>query len=199
MHATIQCTCGKHLDADAQRPGDRAQCPACGNVFVIGEDVKATGIQDEIPASKHTQMMASLEPSSGEKPSERNWLRTFFIEILVLLCLLGVLLSIGSFLLLPRYPGGSRLDMAKLQVKGPLTWACDEFIVRNGRWPKNLEELLMKNENGGPYLEHRDALQDPWGNTYRYDINGPMNKGVRPDIWTESPHNRTKIGNWREH
>ena len=197
MHATIQCTCGKHLDADAQRPGDRAQCPACGNVFVIGEPANATGIRTEAPPTKATPatpiITALHEPRSIEKPSERSRIGTMVVAVILMIpiamCIVGYSCT-GQL-------GGGKRDEALTQVRGTLSNCCESFKRMNGRWPESLEEMLLKNQNGGPYLESRDALKDPWGNVYRYDVKGPMNKGMRPDIWTESMNPGEKIGNWQ--
>ena len=50
---------------------------------------------------------------------------------------------------------------------------------------------------GGPYLETPDALIDPWGQPYQYNAQGPMNNGMKPDIWAVPKTNpNNKIGNW---
>ena len=44
------------------------------------------------------------------------------------------------------------------------------------------------------YAQPED-LEDPWGQPYRYDADGPKNDGHRPDIWAVTPGGET-IGNW---
>jgi len=197
MHATVQCICGKHLDADAQRPGDRAQCPACGHLFIIGEPANATAIRVEAPPTKAapaTPIITALhEPRSIESPSERSRIGMMAVAVILMIpigmCIVGYFFT-GQI-------GGGKRDEALTQVAGPLTNSCEFFKRMNGRWPDSLEEMLVENQNGGPYLENRDALRDPWGNVYRYDAKGPMNKGARPDIWTESMGAGEKVGNWQ--
>ncbi len=58
-----------------------------------------------------------------------------------------------------------------------------------------LDDLLKKDDLGGPYLESKDALLDPWKQPYHYDPAGKKNEGRRPDIWTVAPNNEV-IGNW---
>jgi hypothetical protein len=201
MLATMQCTCGKHLDAHTHKPGDPAQCPACGNVFVIGELVKTTtAIQTEAPPAKPTlaapQAFVGPEPQSIEKPNELSWRERLLMFGIALSVAFVMISTLGFFCVGPIGGGHRQTEVASTQMKGPLTSACNAFKLKNGRWPANLEELLQKNDNGGPYLESRDALLDPWGNRYQYDVKGPMNNGTRPDIWTEVPNDGRKLGNW---
>jgi len=199
MHATIQCICGKHLDADAQRPGDRAQCSACAKVFVIGEPVKTTAIRTNAPPAKTTPatsiVAAQPQPQSIEKPTERSSLATFLF-VAIILCTATLILIAASFLIRPMGGGHGLMDVAVTQARGPLTSACQAYERKHGHWPKFLEVLLEQDEKGGPYLENLDCLRDPWGNRYKYDANGPMNKGSKPDIWAENPRNGVKVGNW---
>ncbi len=56
-------------------------------------------------------------------------------------------------------------------------------------FPKSLDLLVGKPE----------ALLDPWGRAYHYDLKGPHNHGEQPDIWSEGadpkdPH--AVLGNW---
>jgi len=76
-----------------------------------------------------------------------------------------------------------------------LTKACQNYELNYSQRPGNLSVLLQKGERGGPYLESRDFLIDPWGREYQYNAQGPRNETLKPDIWTVDPDGR-EIGNW---
>lgn len=49
--------------------------------------------------------------------------------------------------------------------------ALDAFALRNGgRWPGELEWLVLKDENGRAYLPSPEAIVDPWGRNYAYEL-----------------------------
>ena len=116
------------------------------------------------------------------------------MEMLVVVAIIVALAGIGGYFLLNQL-SQSQKDVARAQVKGPLTDSCKTFYLKNHQWPPSLDQLLVNDGKGGPYLEDRDALKDPWGQAYQYDPSGPMNEGRRPDIWSQSPDGQ-KIGNW---
>jgi general secretion pathway protein G len=120
------------------------------------------------------------------------------MEMLVVVAIIVALAGIGGFFLLAQLQGAQK-DVAATQVKGPLTNAVQAYFLKhNGQFPQSLRDLLVKDEFGGPYLENADALKDPWGNEYKYDINGTMNNGTKPDIWAEVPNSNPpeRVGNW---
>ena len=89
----------------------------------------------------------------------------------------------------------SKAQVAQVQTT-VLTQAAQAYAIKNnGVFPPTLAELLRKTDQGGPYLESKEALLDPWKQPYRYDAAGPKNKGARPDIWTVTP-DKVVIGNW---
>ena len=86
----------------------------------------------------------------------------------------------------------SKTKAAVEQIK-LLTKAVDVFTLRaDGEFPSTLDDLLRTKP---PILQNKDALLDPWKKPFRYDVSGPRNSGLRPDIWTVTPANET-IGNW---
>jgi general secretion pathway protein G len=120
------------------------------------------------------------------------------MEMLVVVAIIVALAGIGGFFLLGAL-GDAKRDLAQTQAKGALTSACTTYSLRhNGDFPDSLDQLLVKDAAGGPYLESADALADPWGQRWQYDKTGPMNNGTKPDIWTSDPKDpqRAKIGNW---
>ncbi|HZZ82525.1 MAG TPA: type II secretion system protein GspG [Gemmataceae bacterium] len=118
------------------------------------------------------------------------------MEMLVVVAIIVALAGIGGFFLLGALQGGQE-DVARTQASGTLTTACTAYRLKHQQWPQSLQELTQKDALGGPYLENQDALIDPWGRPYQYDPSGPMNNGMKPDIWTTPPNDQNKkIGNW---
>ena len=119
------------------------------------------------------------------------------MEMLVVVAIIVALAGIGGFFLFGALRG-SQQDVAGLQAKGALTNACGSYATRhNGEFPDSLDQLLVKDAAGGPYLESSDALLDPWGQKYQYDKTGQMNNGMKPDNWTVDPKEpNKKLGNW---
>jgi hypothetical protein len=104
-------------------------------------------------------------------------------------------LSLFSFLGLGSALADAKNDLAQTQAKETLTKACQTYALKHdGKFPNSLEDLLRKDGRGGPYLDDRDALLDPWGIRFQYDRAGPRNSGRRPDIWTRTPDG-VEIGN----
>ena len=74
--------------------------------------------------------------------------------------------------------GKAQSRAAKLQVQS-IAAALELFQGDNGRYPTQQEGLTallvhpagLENWNG-PYLHSKDQLKDPWGNPYRYTVNG---------------------------
>lgn len=50
------------------------------------------------------------------------------------------------------------------------------FVMNAGTCPENLEVLAITDANGESYLPGREALLDPWGQPYGYEL---PRKGVR--------------------
>jgi hypothetical protein len=89
----------------------------------------------------------------------------------------------------------SKVGFARETSRATLTSACEAYKASHGRYPKTLDELLLRDEFGGPYLDSPEILIDPWHKRYQYDAAGSINKGVRPDIWTKD-RNGAIVGNW---
>jgi hypothetical protein len=70
------------------------------------------------------------------------------------------------------------------------------FVDHDSMYPKDLMDLTLKDENGGPYIL-AEGLLDPWGKAYSFDPAGPRNGGKKPDVFTRSPEGKL-IGNWPE-
>lgn len=116
------------------------------------------------------------------------------MEMLVVVAIIVALAGIGGFFLLGQL-FQSQKDIAAIQAKA-LGEACQRYAIKhNGEFPNQLDDLLVKDGLGGPYLESRDAMLDPWGHPYQYDKTGPNNNSMRPDIWAVDKEGN-KIGNW---
>jgi len=119
------------------------------------------------------------------------------MEMLVVVAIIVALAGIGGYFLLGQLSQSQR-DVARAQVRGPLTNAVKTYYIRHNTWPQSLDQLLQADAKGPPILEDRDALVDPWQSHYQYDQSGPMNGGRRPDIYAVDPKDGTKIGNWSD-
>ena len=118
------------------------------------------------------------------------------MEMLVVVAIIVALAGIGGYFLLGQL-GQSQRDVARVRAKGTLTKAVETYKIRHNRWPDSLDQLLSGDEKGPPILEDRDAIKDPWGGAFQYDRSGPMNRGIRPDIWATDPSDtNVRLGNW---
>jgi uncharacterized protein (TIGR03067 family) len=95
-----------------------------------------------------------------------------------------------------KEPSPAEKDAAAAQIH-VLTMAVQAYRVKNQEFPATLDAMLEKNDVGGPYLENKEALLDPWGKRYQYDEAGKKNEARHPDIWTVAPNNEI-IGNWQK-
>jgi len=115
-------------------------------------------------------------------------------EMLVVVAIIVVLAAIAvpttMFLL-----GESREDIAHAHIKGTLIPACNIFKTRHPeeRYPHTLEELITQDQETGrmPLLKP-EALRDPWGQQYQYQL---VESG-EPKIWTISPNGGREISNY---
>jgi prepilin-type N-terminal cleavage/methylation domain-containing protein len=115
------------------------------------------------------------------------------MEMLVVVAIIVALAGIGGFFLMGALIE-SQESIAETQARGPLTNACQQYFLKRKHWPESLQVLLVKDDQGGPYLDDPNALKDPWGQNYQYDQSGAKNNGTKPDIWTS--YQGKMIGNW---
>jgi hypothetical protein len=87
----------------------------------------------------------------------------------------------------------ARLKQAQLLVQS-LDKALQIHKITTGEYPAKLEALA---EGDKPLVEKKH-LKDPWGRPFLYDVNGPKNKGNKPDVWSLGPPDKkdSLIGNW---
>ncbi|MGF1447129.1 MAG: type II secretion system major pseudopilin GspG [Pikeienuella sp.] len=100
------------------------------------------------------------------------------LELLVVITILTLLaVAIGTVAL--NYLGGARADAARLQMDQIAT-GLDLYRLDQGRYPTQAEglEALITRPAGvetwkGPYLRKPEALTDPWGEPFAYEVPGP--------------------------
>src|SRR5437867_223568 len=84
----------------------------------------------------------------------------------------------------------AKADAAKAQIT-ILGKAVDAYRLKYAEFPANLKALVEKK------LVLPDAIIDPWGKEFQYDVAGKRNDGKTPDIWAVTP-SKVTIGNWVE-
>lgn len=110
-----------------------------------------------------------------------------FLELMVVLVILGLLAGLGVPRLMDRM-SGAKARTARVQVEA-LTQAVDLFQLDVGRLPaqgEGLKALTARPANAGqwngPYIDKESALIDPWGAAYVYANPG---RHLAPyDIWS---------------
>jgi general secretion pathway protein G len=108
----------------------------------------------------------------------KNNLRGFtLVELLVVLIILGLVASIAGPNVM-KYLGSSKAKTAKLQLK-EIESSLELFFLDTGAYPSSTAGLnaLIKNDDSivgwnGPYFKMPLLPDDPWGNSYVYQIPG---------------------------
>jgi general secretion pathway protein G len=118
------------------------------------------------------------------------------MEMLMVVAIIVALAGLGAFAILPQFKQ-SQAKIAKTKIDGALMTAVRAFELNNNRPPSSLEELLQA-QNGGPYLESRDALKDPWGREFQYmpESTNPQTNARSPKIYTTDPSTNLEISNF---
>ena len=99
------------------------------------------------------------------------------LELLVVITILGLLATVAGTAAI-NYLGRARTDTTKLQID-QISAGLDLFRLDNARYPTKDEGLiaLFEAPDGlarwqGPYLKKREAINDAWGNPFRYESPG---------------------------
>lgn len=99
------------------------------------------------------------------------------VEIMIVVVILGLLVGLVGPRVFERFKKAER-NTAKAQIE-MLATAVDTFRLDMRRFPKELEELMMKPSDEryweGPYLK-KELPDDPWGNPYIYKNPGDENR-----------------------
>ncbi|MGY3439866.1 MULTISPECIES: type II secretion system major pseudopilin GspG [unclassified Marinovum] len=99
------------------------------------------------------------------------------VELLVVLVVLGLISAIAVPQVM-NFLGGAKTDAAKLQIDR-LAGVLDVYRLDAGRYPSSdegLQALLTQPSDvarwRGPYIDGEDALVDPWGTRFAYEVPG---------------------------
>ncbi len=129
-------------------------------------------------------------------PKRTHAVRTGFtlMEMLVVVAIIVTLAGLGGYYFINSAENAKK-QVAHTQVKTTLTQAVEAYRLEMGEFPQSLDMLLQRVEDRGPWLKTQEALIDPWGQPYQYNMAGSYNNGLLPDIWAEHPQHG-QIGNW---
>jgi hypothetical protein len=89
-------------------------------------------------------------------------------------------------------------EMAQSEIR-TLDLVVRSYFVRHGHYPLSLDALCEKDDLTGLKYFEKDQLIDVWGRRIEYDVKGPRNGGLKPDIWSRgATGEEAMIGNWRQ-
>lgn len=92
------------------------------------------------------------------------------IELMVVVVILGLLYMVVQQTFFGE-TDRARLRSIQVELKN-IQSACERYAVNNnGRWPRDMEELIQVEEGGDRYLDTDEVPTDPWNNPYRIDRN----------------------------
>ena len=122
-----------------------------------------------------------IHPKYAQAKSKKCFSGFSFIEVMVVIIILGLLSGIVGVYLLDSVDK-AKADATKTQIRG-LETALDLYRLHNSRYPSSeqgLKALLGKPEVGiipknwnGPYLRGNNLPKDGWGGLFRYlSVNG---------------------------
>jgi len=116
------------------------------------------------------------------------------MEMLVVVAIIVALAGLGGYYFMGALEE-AKVDAGKTNLK-TLTNACDAYSMKRGGYPDSLQQLLNKDEMGGPYVKGPEFLLDPWGHPFNYDKGGAKNQQMAPDISFNHPKTGEMYGNW---
>lgn len=126
----------------------------------------------------HTEATeAETEAATEAARRKRRSRGITLLELLVVLAILALIATFAGPRLL-NLLSGAKTKTAKVQIDSLVT-TLDIYRLEIGHYPDEDEGLqaLVEAPAGterwnGPYLSKREALNDPWGNPYRYRVPG---------------------------
>jgi general secretion pathway protein G len=130
----------------------------------------------------------------NHQPTKRSGFT--LMEIIVVVAIILILAGAGIFV----YTGvlaDTRVNRAKMDVTS-LEKAVETFKIKNkGNYPQTLDELTVRQQDGGAALLKVQALTDPWGNRYIYEPGNLHPDTGMPHIYsTGEPGKNQPISNW---
>ena len=129
------------------------------------------------------KIQIKIHPKDTQAKSKKRFRGFSFIEVMVVIIILGLLSSIVGVYLFDSAEQ-AKADATKTQIRG-LETALDLYRLNNSRYPSSeqgLQALLGKPEVGvipknwnGPYLRGNNLPEDGWGAPFRYlSVNGKV-------------------------
>ena len=127
------------------------------------------------------KIQINIHSKNNQAKSKKRFQGFSFIEVMVVIIILGLLSSIVGVYLFDSAEQ-AKADATKTQIRG-LETALDLYRLHNSRYPSSeqgLQALLDKPEVGvipknwnGPYLRGNNLPGDGWGGPFRYlSVNG---------------------------
>lgn len=118
------------------------------------------------------------------------------IEILVAVAIIGILGTVAT-LSITKNIEKAKATAAREAVNN-IKGAVTNYYLQNKKYPSGLNDLISASGDDEPILEGGEgALEDPWGNDYRYERNGKrvvvMSAGPDGDFGTDDDIRSDKI------
>lgn len=122
------------------------------------------------------------------RPRKRNRRSGFtLLELMLVMFILAMLAAAAGFAIF-NIQKSAQKDFALSQIR-LLSDACMQFKLRNGRFPAQLEDLIVAPANrnpeqwGGPFLQPNksgvlEVPVDPWGMPYNYAADDTTNRVI---------------------
>lgn len=118
------------------------------------------------------------------------------IEILVAVAIIGILGTVATMSITKNIEKAKATAAREAvnNIKGAVT----NYYLQNKKYPSDLQALVTASGDDEPVLEGGEgALEDPWGNDYRYERSGKkvvvMSAGPDGDFGTDDDIRSDKI------
>jgi general secretion pathway protein G len=134
-----------------------------------------------------------LHPSTRRESTRRRAAFTL-LEVLIVVAIIVILASVSGVYVFRAYED-AKISVARTAAIN-LGKACETFMVKYDRYPDSLNDLIQPPSGAQPFVEP-GLLTDPWGKPFQYDASGTHNGGLKPDVYTTTPHGEV-VGNWKQ-
>jgi general secretion pathway protein G len=113
------------------------------------------------------------------------------MEVMLVLAILVILGSLAFFAFGDMLFAG-KTKAAKAQIDA-FKLPMNTFLMDEGRWPNNIEELWQPGPKTG--RTHMEPVGlDPWGNQYGYEPPQGTEASAKPRIWSNGPNGQQGDG-----
>jgi general secretion pathway protein G len=128
-----------------------------------------------------------IERDRSQEALERLARAAFtLMEMLIVVAIIVALAGVGGIYLIGALKGAKE-KTAKLQAQ-EISNACTMYNTDHGHLPQSLDQLLQKDDLGGPYMTESSKLLDPWQNRYQLNPSAMSDTGaVVPEVYTQTP------------